>query len=152
VIKPWLVRVVYRLQVWWWWLTRPTTSGVKSLVFCGDSILLVRISYGHKRYTLPGGGVKRRESFLAAAKRELYEEAGVVADVTYFGKYQQSIQYKNDTVYCFSGVVTKPVAIPDGGEVVEAQWFSKTQLPSNRVSSVDKIISLYYQNKDSEDK
>ena len=43
-----------------------------------NNVLLVR-DKGHKRFSLPGGGVNHNEPSLAAAVRELYEELGMRA-------------------------------------------------------------------------
>lgn len=142
--KPWLIRIGHRVLVGWWWLTRPTTDGVKGLVFHHDAILLVRQSYGDRRYTIPGGGVKRTESFATAAARELHEETQVTTSLQYFGQYQQEIEYKHDTVHCFVGSVTTATAVPDGAEVTEAEWFPVTALPRDRAPSVDRILALYH--------
>ena len=60
----------------YWFLTRPHVIGVKCVVTHGDDVLLVRHTYGHRAWDLPGGTVKRREVPLAAAQREMHEELG----------------------------------------------------------------------------
>ena len=73
-IKQLCVRYGHELQVLWWFLRRPITRGSKCLVICDDKVLLVRPSYSHRKWTIPGGGVKQRETFAAAATRELLEK------------------------------------------------------------------------------
>ncbi len=55
----------------------PRGQGAKGLLVCGGEVLLVRHSYGPRRWELPGGGVKRGEDPLAALRRELGEELGL---------------------------------------------------------------------------
>ena len=52
---------------------RPKSLGVKVVVENNNKLLMVRIGYAHKRFTFPGGGVNKNESFEEAGKRELEE-------------------------------------------------------------------------------
>lgn len=57
---------------------RRTHLGVGAAIFdYRGRVLLVRHSYGHRSWELPGGGRKRRESVGAAVRREVHEEVGV---------------------------------------------------------------------------
>src|SRR5437588_13105692 len=64
-----------------WWLVRhPRVSGVKCVLTQGDLVLLVRHTYGHRGWDLPGGSMKRGESPESAARREIGEELGLGID------------------------------------------------------------------------
>ena len=80
-----LIRLFYKIinpfRKLYWFIFRPKIRGVKCVIEYNDSILLVRISYAHKGWTLPGGGVKRRETFEEAARREAKEETGIILPV-----------------------------------------------------------------------
>lgn len=57
---------------------RRSHLGVAAVIFDKEGrVLLIRQSYGHRAWDLPGGGRERRESLEAALRRELGEEIGV---------------------------------------------------------------------------
>lgn len=59
--------------------TRGLTLGTRTAVFDDENrVLLVRHSYG-PGWLLPGGGVERGETIFESAKREIREEAGIIA-------------------------------------------------------------------------
>ena len=59
--------------------TRGLTLGTRTAVFDDENrVLLVRHSYG-TGWLLPGGGVERGETLFESAKREIREEAGIIA-------------------------------------------------------------------------
>src|SRR6202035_5557445 len=63
--------------------TQPTKE-VSVMAWIEDEeqrVLLVRQALGLRLWTLPGGKVKRGESLVKALKRELYEEAGLHAQI-----------------------------------------------------------------------
>ena len=87
-----------------WRLFGPRTIGVRGLVVdANDRVLLVRHTYGPAQWHLPGGGVKRRESFVDALHRELREEVGVVVrgDVMLHGVYSSLTEGKSDHIAVF---------------------------------------------------
>ncbi len=80
VWKEQLLNLTYTLAVWGRTIqraiTRPTEMGVRVLVLRDDNVLLVRHRGGAWPWSLPGGGVKARETLDAAVHREVHEEAG----------------------------------------------------------------------------
>lgn len=48
-----------------------------TVVAVRDGKVLLVMGRGETRFSLPGGGVKKREPSIAAAARELYEETGL---------------------------------------------------------------------------
>src|SRR3954447_10710604 len=64
----------------WWFVRRPVTIGVRSLVLDGEQLLLVR-AHGQSRWTLPGGAVNRNEPLAETARRETREETGCEVEI-----------------------------------------------------------------------
>ena len=136
-------RLGHSVCVMWWFLRRPITRGAKCIIFYGNFILLVRPAYGHKLWMIPGGGVKKGETFLEGAHRELKEETGIVTSLKYFFEYQQLREYKQDTVQCFYGSVNTIKVTIDGAEIVDYMWVPIDKLPQDSSPSVGKIIAAY---------
>jgi 8-oxo-dGTP pyrophosphatase MutT (NUDIX family) len=90
----------------WWKVRRPIVIGAMGLVVDEEGrILLVRQSYGTRRWMFPGGGVRRRETLLDGALREIREEAGITATapdkVELLGVYANFKQGMSDHVALF---------------------------------------------------
>src|SRR3954469_16804736 len=70
----------YRVALWllraWWVVRRPRSRGVRCILRRGDEVVLVRHSYGDRRWMLPGGRVRRSEDPVATARREMQQELG----------------------------------------------------------------------------
>jgi 8-oxo-dGTP pyrophosphatase MutT (NUDIX family) len=123
-------RVAYRGLTIWWFLRRPPTEGVKCLLTHRGQVLLVRHTYGPAVWDLPGGGVKRDESALSAAQREMSEELGIEhADWRPAGTIRGRQNFRLDTIHCFAAELPSPTVKPNGAELGQARWFSWGALP-----------------------
>ncbi len=84
-----------------WRVTKPITTGARILLIVDNNILLVKHTYQEEWY-LPGGGVKRGETFEEGIRRELKEELGAeLCDMKFFGVYNNFYECKNDTIVIF---------------------------------------------------
>lgn len=143
IIKRLIANTAHKLLVVYWFLVRPKTRGAKCLIEHNGKFLLVRPGYSHMRWTIPGGGVNKRETFEEAARREAMEEVGVqVGDLKMFWRYFNKIEFKDDTVEVFYAKVEKPEFKIDNFEIIEAGWFSRENLPEGRMPRVDKIFAM----------
>lgn len=97
------MRVAYRLQLAWWFVRRPVVRGAHVAVWHGGRILLIRNSY-RRTLSFPAGGLKRGESVLDAAVRELVEEVGIRAnpeELAYHGEIVHSTRYAEDHAHVY---------------------------------------------------
>lgn len=138
-----LIRCHRTLQSW----TGASTVGVRILVINPkNEILLVEHTYV-EGWHFPGGGVNRNESMHAAAKRELFEEAGVIATKTLsiFNIYHHDIHGVTDYPILF---VTRDFEINKNAvlspEIKQANWFSLTTLPPTITESTQSRINEYF--------
>jgi 8-oxo-dGTP pyrophosphatase MutT (NUDIX family) len=107
----------------YWFIVRPQTRGVKVLIQHGNLFLFVRLSYAHKSWTFPGGGVNSNETFEEAAIREVKEETGIrLHALTKISEYKTTVEYKHVTVAIFHSSTTIDLFEIDGIEISEACW------------------------------
>jgi 8-oxo-dGTP pyrophosphatase MutT (NUDIX family) len=125
-------RGAYRILQVTWFFTRPRKRGVKCLLTQDDRILLVRHTYGRRSWDLPGGGVKRGEPPIGAARREMREELGIqAADWAAAGELHGRQSFRRDTIHCFRAELTLPSLHLDRGELAAARWFHRAALPTD---------------------
>lgn len=144
-----LRRIAYSLLPFYWRVFRPITLGSRTLVIKNREILLVKLTY-HKGWLLPGGGVDRGESFLAAASRELAEECGIKAhSLSLFGLYFTEQQRKRDhvAVYVIEDFSHLAKHKPDP-EIAEARFFPLESLPSDVTPATRRRVDEYLQRRE----
>lgn len=129
----------------YWRAFKPVVLGARALVIRdGKDVLLVRLSYA-KGWCLPGGGVKKGESFYEGVARELKEECGIaVRRADLFGIFLSKRQGKVDhvAVYVVQKYTTIPEAKPDP-EISEARFCPLSDLPTDTTPATRRRIQEY---------
>jgi 8-oxo-dGTP pyrophosphatase MutT (NUDIX family) len=127
----------------YWFVTRPELQGIKCVLTHGDQVLLVRHTYGHRDWDVPGGTPRRGEHPLQAARREMHEELGVwLDDLRELGELRASPYHARDTLHCFHAELDTPEVTIDAGEIAAAEWFPRGQLPAGVGRYVARIVAL----------
>ncbi|WP_186578131.1 NUDIX hydrolase [Aquibacillus kalidii] len=138
--------------------TRPIIMvGAGVMVFNKEEHLLLQLRSDTNDWGLPGGAMELGETFEETAKRELYEETGLVADDLTFvdllsGEHLYYKYPNKDEVYNVIGLyetnsVTGNINMLDG-ESKDVKYFSMNQLPSN-IQKVSGIMIEAFKKKQS---
>lgn len=108
----------------------PTKDRVRVIVYRNDGkILLVRSRFSCQKWALPGGGVKRHESYEQAAIREVLEELGIsVEDLQYLGKANSRESYIEFSVRVFAAQASD-YDIKCNFEIMETRWLNREHIP-----------------------
>ena len=122
--------VAHRVRLFFRRAFQIKTRGVKAVVLRGREVLLIRHSYfATDRFMLPGGGVGRKETVLAAGIREAFEETGCRLDNVYVhGDSISNSEGFPDHITVIVGE-TRDDPMPDAGELLEARFFPLDALP-----------------------
>jgi 8-oxo-dGTP pyrophosphatase MutT (NUDIX family) len=127
-------RLLYRLAAVLLRLIRPLVpidwGGVKCVLTDGDRVLLVRHTYGSRAWDLPGGGRRRGEPPVTAARREMREELGIDG-VPWrpLGQLHARAERYQQTIQIYGAEVSDPMLTLDLGEIAVACWFRLDGLP-----------------------
>jgi 8-oxo-dGTP diphosphatase len=125
----WFWRVAYQIGFraarLWWRLRRPNHDGAVVAVWLGGCILVVQQSY-RSNPSWPGGGIRRGEAPREAARRELWEELGLVVRPDDLRLAQEMIvewDYRRDHVRIFElRLHAEPEIRIDNREIVGARF------------------------------
>ena len=123
---------------------RPRVRGVRCVLVHDDAVLLVRHSYGDKRWALPGGLIKRSERAQETATREMSEELGL-EDLEWqdLGR----IEYRGSDrarhiVRCFTCRLPSRGVSPNAVEIDEIGWFGWDELPHETLNGTLPIARM----------
>lgn len=144
VPPPFFYRLAYAALRLYWFVFRPRVRGVRCVIEHGGRVLLIRHTYGDRRWHFPGGAVKRGEEPEAAARREAEEEVGISPPrLVRFGEFTSTDKYMRDQVYCFSGLAPGDDVRTHRGEVREARWFAWGELPWDLSPDALRVIESF---------
>lgn len=126
----------------YWFIFRPRTYGVKGLLINNGDILMVQTSYS-KKFSLPGGGIKKGETAEEAVKREFMEETGVeVLKCHLVGEYENNNEYKNDHISMFYVDEFSVGKKPKTFEIAKSGFFPLDNLPPNTSDATRRRLSV----------
>ena len=126
-----LTPILFPLVRLYWKIFRPETFGVKVIIENNGKFLLVRNSYGYKRWTFVGGGIDKGESSEEAGIREVGEEVGLVLkNLKQIDSIISNQEGKRDNIEIFYSQVNSFELVVDEFEIEEAGWFKKEDFPN----------------------
>lgn len=135
-------RLAYRgLQVYWY-VFRPSTNGVKCVLTDGDRVLLVRHTYGDRRWDLPGGTLRSGEDPAEGVRREMAEELGVeLGALISLGSLQVRAYHREDRLHCFQAELDAAPLRLELAELSTAEWFPRAEIPGQVARFVRPILA-----------
>lgn len=135
-------RVAHHVLRAWWFVRRPDHHGVKCVLTDEDRVLLVRHTYGDRRWDLPGGSVRRSEVAQEAATREMEEELGIRVERWYHLCDIATFTYSaHDTLHCLQAEIDDPALKLNRAELEAARWFPQRTLPADVARHVRPILT-----------
>jgi 8-oxo-dGTP pyrophosphatase MutT (NUDIX family) len=139
-------RLAYRIAAQLLRFLRPLVpvdwGGVKCVLTDGDQVLLVRHTYGSRLWDLPGGGRRRGERPVDAARREMHEELGLqIDDWRALGQLLARTERHRQTIDVYGAELSSPALELDLGELEIASWFERERLPLDTATFVAPILT-----------
>jgi 8-oxo-dGTP pyrophosphatase MutT (NUDIX family) len=135
-------RLLYTLNRLRWRIVKPMTVGARLILDQERRILLVKHTY-HRRWYLPGGGVKRGETIEQAARREAAEEIGAqLGSLSLLGVYTSLYEHKSDHVIVFCCTEFTLTGETDA-EIAEFGFFEFDDLPLDTSPGTRRRIEEY---------
>ena len=128
----------------YWYFTRGITLGARAMVFDGDGrVFLVKHSYV-PGWHMPGGGVEKGETLLAALERELREEGNIEVSeppVLYAVYFNKRIS-RRDHVALYIVRQFRQIAPPQPDyEIIDHGFFAPGELPADTSRATRERIS-----------
>ena len=145
IMKRKILKLGHKILRLYWRIFKPVTLGVRAIVIDENNrILLVKHTY-ENYWFLPGGGVKKGETFDQAIIRELREETGYEANtMELFGVYNNTYEGKRDTVVVFICKDGKLGEFSGSPEIEKHEFFNTNDLPENTSKGMRKRIEEFY--------
>jgi ADP-ribose pyrophosphatase YjhB (NUDIX family) len=144
LVQRWAYRAASSVLAGYRFVFRPTVRGVRCVLTRGGEVLLVRHTYGDRRWALPGGLIRRREAAELTARREMREELGLdiaawraLGSITFVGT-----ERARHVVECLSAAMPDEEIDMNRGEIAELAWFPLDELPDEALEQTDEIVAL----------
>jgi 8-oxo-dGTP pyrophosphatase MutT (NUDIX family) len=115
-----------------WRLQRPLTIGVRGVVVREDGhVLLVRHTYT-PGWHFPGGGVEQGEPTQLAVRREMQEEAGIIAEgpLDLLSVHFNHAFFPNDHVLVYRARAWRQVELTSRMEIAEVRFCDPLNPPA----------------------
>ncbi|HOR23200.1 NUDIX hydrolase [Candidatus Saccharibacteria bacterium] len=148
-MKPPLIlgKLLYYLLLPFIYIALASTRRAYVVVVADGKVLLTKNWLGdHKRWRLPGGGLKPTETYLQAAIRELKEETGLDFNPTKFTKIYLDALFKPERVqYYLLRLERLPSVQINSSELTAAEFINITDLKSEEIdTSVRRILNVIH--------
>ncbi len=140
-------KIKYQVVKLYWKFFKPINLGARVLLVNKNRVLLLEHHYVPKYY-LPGGQIRRDETFEEAAKREVLEETGIKIDnLKLLGIYQSSWEGKRSVQVIFTANTNVlEIKIHDPKEIKNMGWFDLNDLPSDVSEGTQRRIEEFKKN------
>jgi ADP-ribose pyrophosphatase YjhB (NUDIX family) len=143
----WRHRFLHRAVRLYWRICKPRTLGVRAIVLDESGrVALVRHTYTDQWY-LPGGGVKKGESFETALHRELKEEVALsnARIERVLGVYHSRSDAKDDHIVIFAVRVSaaQDLRPSDTMEIEDVRWFAMDAVPAQASPATKRRLAEY---------
>ncbi len=138
---------VYPLARLYWKVFSPRTIGARAILLFENKILLVK-NLNLPYWTMPGGGLDRRETPEQCLRRELKEELAISIEniECQLGTYRSSKEGKRDEIHVFV-VRLLSNKFEKQWELADAVWFLFDDLPENISQATLRRIEEYSEGK-----
>ncbi len=123
-------------------ILKPRTAGARAILVREGKILLVKHTY-LESWFIPGGGLKKNETYEQAIRRELQEELGItIFDLKLLGIYNNFYEGKSDSIVVFTSENFTEPEMKDK-EIEDFRYFDPTQLPDKTSPGTRKRMDEY---------
>jgi ADP-ribose pyrophosphatase YjhB (NUDIX family) len=150
-LSPRMLRRAYRAGYLalrpWWFVTRPHTVGMKTVVCRGDDVLLVRHTYARRdQWDIAGGYVRAGEDASVTVRRELKEELGIEPlTVVAIAEVPARFDRKRERIHVFAVEVAAGAELrPSEAEIATIRWARHDALPPDTTVFARRMIARAY--------